>query len=99
MKVEFDDDDLERLDRDPRFAAGLDRAVVKGFRKRMQIIRSASDERDLYQIKGNRFERLKGSRAGQCSLVLTGNWRLIVELVKAKGQETTVRIVEVVDYH
>lgn len=99
MEVEFADPDLERLESDARFAAGFQPAVVKGFRKRMQIIRSAADERDLYQIKGNRFERLKGKREGQSSLVLSGNWRLIIELKKTPQGPTKIKVIEIVDYH
>lgn len=38
---------------------------------------------------------LKGNRAGQYSITLTGNYRLIIE----KIAEDIVRIVEVEDYH
>ena len=99
MEVEFADDDLDRLETDARFSAGFDQAIVKGFRRRMQSIRAADDERDLYAVKGNRFEKLQGDRKGQHSLVLTGNWRLIVELIKEPKKETKLRVIEIVDYH
>jgi plasmid maintenance system killer protein len=38
---------------------------------------------------------LKGNRAGQYSIVLTGNYRLIIERI----QEDKVLIVDVEDYH
>jgi len=99
MDVEFADEKLDRLETDARFSAGFDQAIVKGFRRRIQNIRAADDERDLYAVKGNRFEQLSGKRKGQSSLMLTGNWRLIVELMKAPRKETKVRIIEIVDYH
>ncbi|MCV0424684.1 MAG: type II toxin-antitoxin system RelE/ParE family toxin [Roseibium sp.] len=99
MDVEFADDNLDRLETDARYSAGFDQAIVKGFRRRMQNIRAATDERDLYAIKGNRFEKLKGTRSGQCSLMVTGNWRLIVELKSSPNKGTIVRIIEIVDYH
>ena len=98
MEVEFADDALDRLETDARYGAGLDQAIVKAFRKRMQAIRAAANERDLYAVRGNGFERLKGKRAHQCSLVLTGNWRLIIELVEHQSGKKA-RIVEIVDYH
>lgn len=64
----------------------------------MQAIRAASDERDLYQLKGIRFEKLQGKRGGQHSLRLSDQWRLIVEL-RGKGAEKKVGIIEIVDYH
>ena len=47
MDIEFDDDDLDRLETDPRFDGWLPPGVVKGYRKAMQAIRAAVDERDL----------------------------------------------------
>lgn len=98
MQVEFDDPDLEDLETNPK--AGFDRpqGVVRGFRKVMQAIRAASDERDLYQLKGLRFEKLKGDRQGQSSLRLNGQWRLIVE-VRGTAPLKIIGVIEIVDYH
>ena len=63
MDVEFADPQLDRLEVDVRFQAGYGDAVVRGFRKAMQAIRAAVDERDLYASKGLRFEKLKGDRS------------------------------------
>ncbi len=49
----------------------------------------------LYGHRALRLHPLKGNRAGQYSITLTGNYRLIVEKVK----EDKVRIVDVEDYH
>ncbi len=51
MEVEFDDDDLDQLETDPRATAGFPAGVVRGFRKAMQVIRGAADERDLYAMR------------------------------------------------
>ena len=45
MEVEFADPDLARLESDPAFSGGFEAAIVKAFRKRMQLIRAAIDER------------------------------------------------------
>lgn len=44
MEVEFDDGDLDRLETDARFTAGLSQEIVRAFRKRMQQIRAFKDE-------------------------------------------------------
>jgi toxin HigB-1 len=98
METEFKDKDLDRLETDPEFTAGYDRATVKAFRKRMQAIRAANDERDLYAVKGNHFEKLKGDRAHQRSLRLNEKWRLIVE-IKSGHPKNTIVIVNIEDYH
>lgn len=47
MDVVHNDDDLENLEFDPRFTGNLTQGLVKAFRKKMQAIRGAEDERDL----------------------------------------------------
>src|SRR5215212_8205731 len=98
MEVEFDDPDLDRLEVDATFDAGVGPAVVRGYRKVMQVIRAASDERDLYRLKGLRFEKLKGRRKHQHSLRINDQWRLIVEL-RGEGSDKRVGVVEIADYH
>jgi proteic killer suppression protein len=98
MDVEFASEELRRLEVDPTFGGGWDAAIVRGFRKVMQAIRAAADERDLYALRGLRFEKLKGQRKHQHSLRLNQQWRLIVEL-RGDGPQKRMRIVEVVDYH
>lgn len=98
MNVEFANDDLDRLETDLEFDAGLSSAIVKAYRKRMQMIRAAMDERDLYQMKSNRFKKLKGDRSHQRSMRLNDQWRLILELVE-KNPGPVVRVVAIEDYH
>ena len=47
MEAEFADDKLDRLETDPKYTAGLGEDVVRAFRKAMQVIRAATDERDF----------------------------------------------------
>ena len=98
MEAEFDDPELDRLETDAAFTAGLGQPVVRGFRKVMQAIRAAADERDLYALRGLAFEKLKGKRDGQYSLRINKQWRVIVE-VRDKGRDRRVGVVEIVDYH
>jgi proteic killer suppression protein len=98
METEFKDRDLDRLETDAEFTAGYDRATVKAYRKRMQAIRAAIDERDLYAVKGNHFEKLKGDRSHQRSLRLNEKLRLIVE-IKSGNPKNTIVIVNIENYH
>jgi proteic killer suppression protein len=98
MDVAFKDAALDRLETDATFNAGFGDVVVKAFRKAMQHIRAASDERTLYSRRSFRFEKLKGDREGQHSLRLNDQWRLIVELMDTQPNKT-VLIIEIVDYH
>lgn len=98
MEVEFDNGDLDRLETDTQFTAGLSNEIVRAYRKRMLQIRAALDERDFYALKSLHFEKLKGDRDGQCSIRLNKQWRLVFEL-RGDHPCKIVGIVEIVDYH
>ena len=95
----FDDENLDRLEIDPQYSAGNSQAIVKAYRKRMQQIRAASDERDFYPLKSLRFEKLGGKRKHQHSMRLNDQYRLIVELIKGNPQGTIIKVVGIEDYH
>jgi len=98
MDVEHRDEAIERVEFDKSFAAGLAPGVVKAFRKTMQSIRAAGDERDIRQRKAARFEKLSGRRSHQHSIRLNDQYRLIVELTGAAPTKTVV-VVGIEDYH
>ena len=98
MNVTFGDQSLVDLESNPDAKSKLDLSIVRSFRRTMNFIRSAADERDLYAWPGGRFESLKGDRSHQHSLRLNQQWRLMVELRKGEPKNS-VHIVEIVDYH
>ncbi len=98
MRVEFDDPDLDRLETDPDFTASRGPEVVRGYRKVMQSIRAAPDERTLYALRGLRFEKLKGKRRNQHSLRINKQWRVIGEL-RGSGPDRRIAIIAIEDYH
>lgn len=98
METEFADESLRRLESEAAFTGGFGQEIVKAFRKRMQMIRAARDERDFYAMKSLHFEKLKGDRQGQYSMRLNQQWRLILEFRK-QGTSTIVVIISISDYH
>ena len=98
MDVMFEDPSLEKLEVDPKYTAGLDAALVKAFRKRLQFIRAALDERAFYAMKSLHYEKLKGDLAGQRSMRLNDQWRLILRLEEDDTGKLVV-IVSMADYH
>jgi len=98
MEVSFGDANLDRLEIDARFDGGYSQAIVKAFRKRMQQIRAADDERPFYASKSLHFEKLKGSRNHQHSMRLNDQWRLILE-IRGDGKEKLIHVVGIEDYH
>jgi toxin HigB-1 len=98
MEVSFKDPALDRLETDAGYSAGFSNAVVRSYRKAMQHIRAAADERTFYARRSFRFEKLHGDRAGQHSMRLNDQWRLIVELQGAAPNKV-VHLIEIADYH
>jgi len=99
VEIIFDAEDLGRLEVDGSFTAGFNQTLVKAYRKKINIIRQAVDERLFYAIKSLHFEKLEGKRNHQHSIRLNNKYRLIVELVERKPKNKAVRIVEITDYH
>ena len=98
MKVRFHDERLSRLETDPGYLGGHDKAIVRAFRRMMNLIRSAVDERDIRAMKSARMEKLKGNRSHQYSLRLNDQWRLIIEIEETDPKNTIV-VISIVDYH
>ena len=72
-------------------------ALVKGFRKVVQVIIAAHDERDLYDRPALRFEKLERS-SNEHSLRANDQYRVIVELLGVAPNKT-VRVIKIEDYH
>ena len=69
--------------------------IGRKYIQRLNILRAVEKFSQLFGFQALRLHPLKGNRAGQYSIILTGNYRMIVEKIK----EDKVRIVDVEDYH
>lgn len=98
MEIEFATDELDRLEIEVGFYAGYPDSIVKAYRKRIQMIRAAIDERDLRAMKSLHFEKLQGNRSGQYSMRLNDQWRLILS-IKSKTSNKIVVVISIEDYH
>jgi len=98
VNLAFKDKQLDRLETDAGFDGGYSPSIVRAFRTRVQYIREARDERDFYSYKAWRYEKLKGDRAGQHSMRLNDQWRIILE-IEEQGSEKLVVVVGIEDYH
>lgn len=98
MEVEFQDDDLEKLLFDADHKPKHTEDVVKMYRKRLQFIRCAPDERSFRTMKSWHFEKLKGKRKGQYSIRLNRQYR-IVFLIEGVKENKKIVILSIEDYH
>ena len=69
--------------------------VGRKYIQRLAIIRAVDKFPQLYGHRSLRLHPLRGDRAGQFTMTLTGNYRLIIEPIG----EDAVRILGVEDYH
>lgn len=99
MNFVFGDKELERLYTDRSAKTRFSQDIVRAFRKKMGLIDSAVDERDIRNVPGNHMERLQGDRAGQHSLKLNDQFRLILEFHQDDSGRKVAHIIEIVDYH
>ena len=98
MEIEFEGESLKTLELDASYDAGHERAIVRAFRMRIQLIRAATDERAFYALKSLHFEKLKGKRAGQYSMRLNDQWRLILKFKETDSGKVVV-VISISDYH
>lgn len=99
VRIEYGDDDLRRLAWDLNFVpARWSRDVVRAYRKKVQILAAATDDRDLRAMRSLRLERLEGARAGTYSIRLNDQYRLVLDL-RTEGSDRVVEVLEMVDYH
>ena len=98
MEIEFEDDDLDRLEIEAGYYGSYSAVIVTAYRKRIQMIRAALDERTFYAMKSLHFEKLQGDRSGQYSMRLNDQWRLILRL-KSEVQGKIVVVISIEDYH
>ena len=69
--------------------------IGRKYIQRLAVLRAVDKFAELYGHRALRLHALKGKRAGQYAITLTGNYRLIIE----KIEEDAVRIINVEDYH
>lgn len=99
MRVEFEDDELCRLYTEAHFhLPWMGPELVRHFHRKMAVVAAALDERDLLAMRSLRLEKLVGDRAGQYSIRLNDQWRLIVRFRTDEDGRVAV-IVALVDYH
>jgi proteic killer suppression protein len=97
MDVRFQDGSLDSLEVKPG-DGGYPAGVARAFRKRLAMIRAATDERDFYALKSLHYEKLKGPRKHQRSMRLNDQQRLVIE-AQGDAPNSVVVVVGIEDYH
>ncbi len=94
----FGDPDLAKVETDEAAQLRLPVAVIKSARRKLITLRAAPDERTLRNWKALHYEKLKGDRAGERSIRLNDQYRMVFTLDDEKSPPT-VTITGIEDYH
>lgn len=98
MRFRFASRKLEALYTREKGARKFPPEIIDAFFDVMAVIAAASDERDFYAVKSLHYKNLSGTRAGDHSMRLNDQWRLIVRMEKdAEGKY--VLVISLEDYH
>jgi len=73
---------------------GMARDLAEAARRKLAMLDAAERLDDLRVPPGNRLEALRGDRAGQHSIRINGQWRLVFV-----WRDDGPREAEIVDYH
>ncbi len=98
MEIEFADPALVLIETDGAGTIRLPVAVIKSARRKLTVLRAATDDRTLRNWKSLHYEKLSGDREGQRSIRLNDKYRMVFELDSdAEPQKATILSIE--DYH
>lgn len=98
MDIEFADSDLAMIETDDAANTKLPIAVIKSVRRKLTLLRAATDDRSLRNWKSLHYEKLKGNREGQRSIRVNDKYRIVFLLdSEIEPQKATILAIE--DYH
>ena len=98
MKVRFANRRLGTLETDTSGDGDYPAGIPRAYRKVLNFIRQAIDERAFFAMRSLRFEKLRPPRSHQFSMRLNDQWRLILEFEGKRTSKIAV-LVAIEDYH
>lgn len=72
--------------------------VIKSARRKLQVLRSAPDERTLRNWRSLHFEKLSGDKQGLYSIRLNKQWRMVFDMDKT-CVPAKITVLSIEDYH
>jgi toxin HigB-1 len=98
MDIVFADPLLELIETEEAGQTRLPVPVIKSARRKLTVLRAAVDDRSLRNWKSLHYEKLKGGRAGERSIRLNDQYRMVFILDETTNPQT-VTILGIEDYH
>ena len=98
MEIEFANPELSHVESESAGLTRLPVSVIKSVRRKLNVMRAATDDRTLRNWKSLHYEKLSGDREGQRSIRINDRYRMTFVLDnEATPKKITVLAVE--DYH
>jgi proteic killer suppression protein len=98
MRFEFRSKELLLLYTEEKDAHRYPPGIVDSFFEVMAVIASATSEADIRALKSLHYEKLSHDRAGQYSLRLNKQFRLVFQ-IEQDEQGKCLWVMEITDYH
>jgi toxin HigB-1 len=101
VEIEFKDKRLamvEHGEASDYVASGIPLEIIEPFRKKLNFLRGAPDERSLRVWKSLHYEKLKGNMGGERSIRLNNKWRLILNVDESQTPPKLI-LLRIEDYH
>lgn len=98
MDIVFADSDLALIETDGSGKLKLPVSVIVSARRKLTVLRAATDDRSLRNWKSLHYEKLKGDRVGFRSIRINNQYRMIFALDE-HTVPMTVTITAIEDYH
>jgi proteic killer suppression protein len=98
MEVVFGDSLLALIETEEAGRTKLPVAVIKSARRKLTVLRAATDDRSLRNWKSLHYEKLHGEMDGLRSIRVNDQYRMVIALDETTNPQT-VTIVAIEDYH
>ena len=98
MDVYFSDPKLAVIETIEAAKTRLPIAVIKSVRRKLTVIRAATDERTLRGWKSLHYEKLQGEMDGYRSIRVNDKYRMVF-VIDTSTEPNAVTIISVEDYH
>lgn len=98
MEIEFRDSRLALIETSRATETRLAISIITSCRQKLVVLRAAPDERTLRNWKSLHYEKLEGDRAGQRSIRLNKQWRLVFTL-NSDVTPPKITVLSIEDYH
>jgi len=98
MDVIFSNTDLAAIETKDAAKTKLPVAVIKSVRRKLTVLRAATDERTLREWKSLHYKKLQGGMDGYRSIRVNDKYRIVLQ-IDTDANPNILTIFSIEDYH